>query len=65
VLNKFVNALRPSAVDFEGTGTYADGLFAAVIARQADLDAGASLRASYGQDYLVAKKSNEPLRPHS
>jgi hypothetical protein len=65
VLSKFVNALRPSVIDVDGTGTYPDGLFAAAIARQADLDAGGSLRSSYGQDYLLAKKSDEPPRPHS
>ncbi|AYD00855.1 hypothetical protein [Neorhizobium sp. NCHU2750] len=65
MLSKFVNALRPSLVDIDGTGTYPDGLFAAALARQADLDASGSLRASYGQDYQVARKSNEPPRPHS
>lgn len=65
MLTKFVNAFRPSVVDAEGTGTYPDGLFAAVIARQPQFDGAAGLRSSYEQDYSVAKKLNEPVRPYS
>jgi hypothetical protein len=65
VLTKFVNALRPSALDTEGTGTYPDGLFAAALMRQAPVEAGGSLRSSYGQDYLAAQKLKEPPRTHS
>lgn len=64
VLNIFVNALRPSIMDTEGTGTYPDGLVAAALVRQGQ-DGVGSLRSSYGQDYLVAKKLNEPTRNHS
>lgn len=65
MLTKFVNAFRPSVTDVDGTGTYPDGLFAAAIAQQLQLDGTCSLRSSYGQDYLAAKKLKEPLRPHS
>lgn len=65
MLSKFVNALRPAVMDVEGTGTYPDGLFASALTRQADLDASGSLRSSYSQDYMAAKKSNQPPRPLS
>lgn len=65
MLTKFVNSFRPPVVDVEGTGTYPDGLFAAAIASQARFDGPSGLRSSYEQDYLVAKKRNEPVRPHS
>lgn len=65
MLTKFVNAFRPSFADVEGTGTYPDGLFATSLARQGDADVGASLRMSYEQDYLAAKKLSAPPRSHS
>ncbi len=65
MLTKFVNAFRPPVADIDGTGTYPDGLFAAVIAGQSKLDGSTGLRSSYEQDYLAAKKLNEPLRTHS
>jgi hypothetical protein len=64
VLTKFVNAFRSPVVDAEGTGTYPDGLFAAAM-RQSKLDGTSGLRSSYEQDYLTAKKLDEPPRPHS
>ncbi|WJH39839.1 hypothetical protein N7E02_24445 [Aliirhizobium terrae] len=65
MLIKFVNALRPAALDTEGTGTYPDGLFAAALMRQAQVETSGSLRSSYGQDYLAAQKFKEPPRTHS
>jgi hypothetical protein len=65
VLTKFVNALRPSALDTEGTGTYPDGLFAAALTRQAQVDVSGSLRSSYGQDYIAAQKLKEAPHTHS
>lgn len=65
MLTKFVNAFRPPVVDIEGTGTYPDGLFAAAISAHAKFDGATGLRSSYEQDYMAAKKLNEPLRPHS
>jgi hypothetical protein len=65
VLTKLVNALRQPVIDIEGTGTYPDGLFSAVISRRTDIDGIGSLRSSYEQDYLAAKKLNEAPRAHS
>ncbi len=65
MLTKFVNAFRPSVADAEGTGTYPDGLFAAAISNQAKSDEASNMRSSYGQDYMLAKKLNNPLRAHS
>jgi hypothetical protein len=65
VITKIVNALRPSFSDAEGTGTYADGLFASALVRQGQVDIGSSLRSSYGQDYHTAQKLSEPPRAHS
>lgn len=65
MLTKFVNALRPSVAETEGTGTYPDGLYANSLIRQGQMDVTGSLRASYGQDYLVAKKLAELPRIHS
>lgn len=65
MLTKFANAFRSPVADMEGTGTYPDGLFAAAIAGQAKVDGSCGLRSSYEQDYLAAKKLNEPVRPHS
>jgi len=65
VLTKFVNTFRPPVVDVEGTGTYPDGLFAGAISSQAKFEGASGLRSSYEQDYLAAKKLNEPFRPYS
>jgi hypothetical protein len=65
VLIKFVNALRPAALDTEGTGTYPDGLFAAALMRQAQVETSGSLRDSYGRDYVLAQKLKEAPRSHS
>jgi hypothetical protein len=51
-----VNALRPISLEMDETGTYADGAFAPIHARQRQADDSGSRRLSYHRDYVVAQK---------
>lgn len=59
MIAKIITVLRQPTNEFEGTGTFADGIFPLTLAEQSAFDRGHSLRTSYGRDYTTARKLEE------
>ena len=59
MLTRIITVLRQPTNDFEGTGTFADGIFPLTLAEQCAFDNGHSMRSSYQRDYVTARKLEE------
>jgi hypothetical protein len=61
MLNKIITVLRQPTAEQVGTGTFADGAFHMVLARQTAFDQSSGLRNSYQSDSMVARKREQGL----
>jgi hypothetical protein len=56
MITKIITVLRQAANDFEGTGTFADGVFPLTVVEQSAFDKEHSMRSSYQRDYVAVRK---------
>lgn len=56
MITRFITTIRRTAVEQDGTGTFADGAFPLTAAEQLAFDRQYGLRKSYGKDNLAARQ---------
>jgi hypothetical protein len=61
MLNKIITVLRQPAMEYDATGTFADGAFHMALALQTAFDRNYGLRNSYQQDTMAAAKREQGL----